>query len=75
MRAGCWHWTCESPSRLPRAFWAGTRLSISKRKQQGKTPVQQENVGLKLLEAKLIPPDALQKARKARARMEQLLVD
>src|SRR5258706_9982508 len=27
------------------------------------TPVQQENVGLKLLEAKLIPPDALQKAQ------------
>ena len=25
--------------------------------------MQQENVGLKLLEAKLIPPDALQKAQ------------
>src|SRR5882672_4530445 len=30
---------------------------------RGMTPVQQENVGLKLLEAKLIPPDALQKAQ------------
>src|SRR5947208_9514933 len=65
MRAGCWHWTCESPSRLSHARAArDPPFHIeTNRNHRGMTPVQPENVGLKLLEAKLIQPDALQKAQ------------